>query len=292
MKLTKITFIGLGLSSLLFLANCNEVDEASFKDGDQKGALSFYLKDAPSDELKSVFVNIDSIQIFYEREGKRKRYDMVNEKSQLVDLMTLRDGIALKIKEIPFASDVAITSLRLVLNPNGNSAIRLDDSVCDLKTPSAQQSGLKIKLSNRIRLEEDSNYSLVLDFDVDRSVVVNSQKCLLKPVLKLEALLQSQSGDVAEEDDDTVNGEEDSGSSDDSSVAEDNGAGESDSPEENIIDSDDPQFDYTDEEAVVDVINLPGDDVLSDSDIIQESEVEEDAPISDDEIIYEDFGLM
>ena len=291
MKLSQSLFIGVGVLSMFTLTNCNEKQisdingESSF--ASDKGTLSFYLKDAPSDELKSVFVNIDSIQIFYEFNGQKKRYDMVNSTSQLIDLMSLRDGLALKIKEIPFSPGAAISSLRLVLNPEGNSAVRIDDSICELKTPSAQQSGLKIKLSKSISLEENSDYSLVLDFDVDKSVVINPQKCLLKPVLKLEALLQNISDDAGE-DDVVADEDESDGNSDstDEPVSDNNDEG--DTANDPVADADEPEFDYTNDDAIVDVIDLPGDEVLNDSEIIQDTETE-DAPSNDENEVVSDF---
>ncbi|MFT4856776.1 MAG: hypothetical protein ACI9UV_000855 [Algoriphagus sp.] len=54
----------------------------------------------------------------------------------------------------------------------------------ELKTPSAEQSGLKIKLEESF--EGGRTYSIVIDFDVKKSIVVagNSGNIILKPVLR------------------------------------------------------------------------------------------------------------
>ncbi|HAZ25659.1 MAG TPA: hypothetical protein DCY95_14560, partial [Algoriphagus sp.] len=61
-----------------------------------------------------------------------------------------------------------------------------------LKTPSAQQNGLKIKVNQPI--EGGQSYNLVIDFDVAKSIVVagNSGNIILKPVLR--AYLEEAAG--------------------------------------------------------------------------------------------------
>jgi hypothetical protein len=59
-----------------------------------------------------------------------------------------------------------------------------DGNRSELKTPSAQQSGLKIKLNESI--EGGKSYEIVIDFDVEKSIIVagNSGNIILKPVLR------------------------------------------------------------------------------------------------------------
>ena len=75
-----------------------------------------------------------------------------------------------------------ITQMRLML---GQTNYVVVDSVAhDLKTPSAQQSGLKIRLD--ATFEEGHTYEIVLDFDAEKSVVrTGNGKYLLKPVIKI-----------------------------------------------------------------------------------------------------------
>jgi hypothetical protein len=80
--------------------------------------------------------------------------------------------------------------MRLVLG-DGNTIVIKNDSneneEFNLKTPSAQQSGLKLKVNTLI--EEGYTYDFILDFDVEKSIVRagNSSNIILKPVLYVNA---------------------------------------------------------------------------------------------------------
>jgi hypothetical protein len=80
--------------------------------------------------------------------------------------------------------------MRLVLG-NGNTIViknqNNENEEFELKTPSAQQSGLKLKVNTLI--EEGYTYDFVLDFDVAKSIVHagNSGNIILKPVLYVKA---------------------------------------------------------------------------------------------------------
>ena len=147
--------------------------------------LRISLTDAPSRELKSVFVNIDHAELFVQKGGARGRI-IVSQGLGMVDLMTLRNGVLLPMQDLNLSTGLQITGIRLVLRVENNHAIKGDDSRCEMQTPSAQQSGIKIHLSQPFTLESGSVYSMVMDFDAEKSVVIKGNGgCLLKPVLKL-----------------------------------------------------------------------------------------------------------
>ncbi|EIM77103.1 hypothetical protein A3SI_07369 [Nitritalea halalkaliphila LW7] len=107
----------------------------------------------------------------------------------MLNLLTLTGGRAEQLAslEVP-AGDLA--QIRLILGDN-NFLVR-DGQRIPLTTPSAQQSGLKLNLD--MPLSPGGTYDLVLDFDVDRSIVRagNSGMFLLRPVLRVvvDALAQ------------------------------------------------------------------------------------------------------
>ncbi len=143
------------------------------------------LIDAPSRDLTSVFVNINRMELWVEKGSSKGRLLLGRTVGQL-DLMLLRNGVSRTIEDFQIGQDVVIKEIRLVLEGHGNYAVKSDGSTCDLKTPSGQQSGIKIKLSSPATIAEGSTYSLVVDFDAEKSVVVNGNgDCLLKPVLKM-----------------------------------------------------------------------------------------------------------
>jgi hypothetical protein len=77
-----------------------------------------------------------------------------------------------------------ITEIRLVLNETGNTIV-VNGVQQDLKTPSAQTSGWKVKLTANPNLVEGAAYTLLLDFDAAKSIVsTGNGKYLLKPVVR------------------------------------------------------------------------------------------------------------
>jgi len=77
-----------------------------------------------------------------------------------------------------------ITEIRLVLNETGNTIV-VNGVQQELKTPSAQTSGWKVKLTANPELVEGATYTLLLDFDAAKSIVsTGNGKYLLKPVVR------------------------------------------------------------------------------------------------------------
>jgi hypothetical protein len=76
-----------------------------------------------------------------------------------------------------------IKQIRIILGDN--NTVVVDGIEHHLDTPSAQQSGLKLKVSQT--LAEGVEYTAVLDFDASKSVVSAGQsgKYILKPVIKV-----------------------------------------------------------------------------------------------------------
>ena len=83
--------------------------------------------------------------------------------------------------------------IRLVLSENNSLKLEGQDDLIPLKTPSAQQSGLKIKLDQQ--LDPGFSYTFILDWDVQKSIVQagNSGQYLLKPVIRANAEVNSGS---------------------------------------------------------------------------------------------------
>jgi hypothetical protein len=151
---------------------------------DKTNNLRISLTDAPT-KLKNVFVNVDHAELFVNISGEEKRVLVASEMG-LVDLLTLRHGVLLPMHDLSVPVGTQITGIRLVLKGENNHSIKLDDSRCEMQTPSGQQSGIKIHLSSPFTIGENASYSMVMDFDAAKSVVVKGNgDCLLKPVLKL-----------------------------------------------------------------------------------------------------------
>jgi hypothetical protein len=87
-----------------------------------------------------------------------------------------------------------ISQIRLILGDN-NSIVTTSDEKIALKTPSGQESGLKVQVHQDV--SGGILYRLKLDFDVAKSIVKagNSGKYLLKPVLRIISMVPS-GGDI------------------------------------------------------------------------------------------------
>ena len=161
------------------------------------------LTDAPANyqevniDIQEVRVNLDE----NEEESGWTSLDGIN--AGIYNLLDLTNGLdtVLAEGEVPAGF---ISQVRLVLGPNNSLVI--DDQQIDLKTPSAQQSGLKINLKQE--LTAGITYTILLDFDAARSVVEagNSGNYNLKPVIKAvaEALDGSISGTISPAEDQAV----------------------------------------------------------------------------------------
>ncbi|PWA11752.1 hypothetical protein DB891_01235 [Flavobacterium laiguense] len=102
------------------------------------------------------------------------------------DLMDLTGGVSVLIADTWVPSGY-LGQIRLLLGEN--NTVVVDGVEHPLKTPSAQQSGLKLKVNQT--LEPGMSYDFTLDFDVDKSIVKagNSGIYNLHPVIKVFATL-------------------------------------------------------------------------------------------------------
>lgn len=160
---------------------------------DQSPKLMVYLTDDPTD-LDAV--NIDVVDVLINPQEEAGGWRSLNSvHTGVYDILTLTGGIdtLLGEAEVP---EGRLQQIRLLLGEN--NTIEINGQLQKLTTPSAQQSGLKVKIKQD--LEPGITYKLILDFDAARSIVEagNSGKFLLKPVLRanLEALSGSIRGQV------------------------------------------------------------------------------------------------
>ncbi len=171
--------------------------------------LRLKLIDAPGNYEE---VNIEIIDIQYnssENEEGWTSFTPVDGYPIKVDLTELIAGNDLLLTDEIIPSGM-LKQIRLVLSDNNTLVIKGEAEPIHLDTPSAQQSGLKLKLNSE--LEPGFSYTFILDWDVQKSVVKagNSGKYILKPVIRVNAEVNSGSikGNVIAEviEGDGVNG--------------------------------------------------------------------------------------
>lgn len=172
----------LGLALVTGFIACQK-DSSSDSDG--KARLQVRLTDAPA-PYDAVNVDIQKVMVNASEDAATETgwVELPLIHPGVYNLLNFRNGIdtVLADAEIPAGR---INQIRLVLGPN-NSVV-IGGIVHELTTPSAQQSGLKLKL--KADLTAGIVYRLYIDFDANRSIVTagNSGKYILKPVIRTYA---------------------------------------------------------------------------------------------------------
>lgn len=183
----------LFILSLLLLTFYNCTNDSNDKiTSDGMAHISIKLVDGPGD-YDQVFVDIDDVMIKMNDDSEGEDgWISTGATGGEYDLLTLTGGQNAVLVDDYEVLAGELSQIRLVLGDN-NYVVK-DGQTYDLKTPSAQQSGLKLKVNQEV--EGGYLYAFVLDFDVEKSIVDagNSGNIILKPVIN--ASLEAASGIV------------------------------------------------------------------------------------------------
>ena len=191
--LKKLKFILLSFIAISFYSCSNS---ESGTNAVEKGAptISVRLVDAPGD-FKAVNVEVVDVMIKMDDDNDDDSgWTSLEAENEIINLLDFTGGIS-KVLVDRFAIPAGtLSQMRLVLGDGNTIVVENDleeDEEFDLKTPSAQQSGLKLKVNAVI--EEGYAYDFILDFDVEKSVVIagNSGNIILKPVLYVSTEVNS-----------------------------------------------------------------------------------------------------
>ncbi len=157
------------------------------------GTLKLAMTDAPACGYDAVNVTVTKVRVHQAANAEESEsgwQDLAVNPPARIDLLTLTNGALLELGQIQLPAG-KYTQLRLVLAENGgttplaNSVVPTGGSEVALKTPSGQQSGLKVNANIDVPAEQLADF--VIDFDACKSVVKagNSGQYLLKPVLSV-----------------------------------------------------------------------------------------------------------
>jgi hypothetical protein len=142
------------------------------------GTVQIHLTDAPGD-YKEVNVEIKEVKVKME---KGSGWTSLNTQQRIYNLIHLKNIDTLLATGLVPAG--VVNEVRLVLGSN-NTIMLNDSTIHPLEAPSAEYSGLKIKVGKKIR--DDQIATLLVDFDAELSVVQSGNgKYLLNPVLQLK----------------------------------------------------------------------------------------------------------
>ena len=187
MTFKKIYFIAItAMVVMLAVQGCANDDESN------TARVQLKLVDAPGDYLE---VNVNIVDIQYNNsDGEEAGWVSFGTPEDYpinVDLTTLIAGNSLLLADQLIPSG-KLKQIRLVLGNGNTLKIEGQAEMMSLKTPSAMQSGLKLNMNTT--LDAGFTYIFILDWDVQKSVVMTGAGMYnLKPVIRVQAEVNSGS---------------------------------------------------------------------------------------------------
>lgn len=168
-----LCFAALGL----VFTSCNKEEQESAQ-------FSISLVDAPGD-YEEVNVDVQGVEVVVN--GEIIQLDV---EPKVYNLLELTGGTSALLADGEFPVG-QINQIRLILGDNNTLLVEGEAAPFDLKTPSAQQSGLKLVVGES--LEPGIQYDFILDFNVNKSVVNLGAESgyVLKPVIRVTTKAES-----------------------------------------------------------------------------------------------------
>jgi hypothetical protein len=162
------------LGTLLITGGCNKTDDSTPPNG--TATMSVRMTNTGGSYDK-VMVNIQQVRVNLDGQGW---VTLSNVRAGMYNLLDFTNGhdTLLATGSIPAGT---VLQIRLILGP-GNYMV-MNGTTYDLGTPSAEESGLKIGISQTVK--GGQAYTLWLDFDVSKSIVSQGNgNYSLKPVIR------------------------------------------------------------------------------------------------------------
>ncbi|TVQ13728.1 MAG: DUF4382 domain-containing protein [Balneolaceae bacterium] len=167
-----------GIAVLLFMSvSLSSCDIATNQGG--KGTLKVVMVDAPGN-YEEVWVHIVRVEV-NNANDEGSGWIVISEPDESYDLLELINGANVVLGEAEL-DEGTYRQIRLILG-NDNYVV-IGGQSYPMMTPSAQQTGIKLNVNAEI--EAGFTYTLLLDFDAQRSVVKRGATgtYLLKPVIR------------------------------------------------------------------------------------------------------------
>jgi len=177
----------LGFTALIAVS-CGDVNFSGPKTNNAH--MNVHLTDAPAN-YQQVNVDVQGMRVFYmpvsndtasvDSASDGKWVDL-QLKPMKINLLDLTNGVDTLLASADLDPG-RYSGMRLILG--SDNTVMVDSMMHNLKVPSGQQSGYKIKFDS-IELKEGQTINVTVDFDASRSVhqAGKSGKYILRPVLK------------------------------------------------------------------------------------------------------------
>lgn len=161
------------LVALMFLSACNKSDNA---ESQTTTGFNMRMTDAPGN-YDEVNVEIIGAEVHSDVNG----WTALNINAGVYNLLDLTNGKDTLIADGQIAVG-KVSQIRLLLGTN--NTVVYEGKTYPLETPSGQSSGIKLKVN--ADLVAGINYTMLLDFDANKSIVVTGKdKFILKPVIRV-----------------------------------------------------------------------------------------------------------
>lgn len=171
-KKNSLYFILATFCFAIFLSTCSK-DETN-----SATVFNLRMTDGPLADVQQV--NIDLQRIVVTTNDGRDSFDL-GTNAGIYNLLDYQGGLDTLIGSAIILSET-IHQVRLVLG--SENSIMVDSVLYDLKTPSAQQSGLKVNVHENVAAID--TFNLLIDFDAEESVVEQGNgQYHLKPVIRV-----------------------------------------------------------------------------------------------------------
>ena len=172
----------------LFSLACLSLFFSSCED-DKNARIEVWLTDDPGDYQK-VNIDLQEVQVHSNETESEQGWKSVEVTPRIYNLLDLANGTETLLGDLDLPGG-RLSQIRLKLGEN--NSVQIDGVEHPLSTPSAQQSGLKVKI-NKV-LAEGITYKILLDFDAAQSVVkTGNDAYILKPVIR--AITEAQDGGI------------------------------------------------------------------------------------------------
>jgi len=171
----------------VFVLSCSDSDDSSA----ETSRIKVGITDNPGDYDE---VNIEILDVKIKNSNDTSDDGWVSigiANPGIYNLLDLTGGVTASLSDSQIPSGY-LGQIRLILGDN-NTVVK-DGVTYPLNTPSAQQSGLKLQVNQT--LEPNFTYDFLIDFDVNRSIVVQaggSGIFNLTPVLRISSVANSGS---------------------------------------------------------------------------------------------------
>ena len=177
----------LSVLSIFVLIGCSD-QTTNVDPVDQNGRLKMYLIDSPA-ALDSVIICVTRVEVHKAGNDSTSGWFVINDSTRYFDLLQLTNGASAILGDTSLTAG-QYTQIRLFI---GDGSYVIDQGIKHfLEVPSGSQSGLK--LIHQFTIESNKLYELLLDFNVEKSIVITGNgQYKLKPTIKVTPVVISGS---------------------------------------------------------------------------------------------------